>query len=126
MTDFSSTPGTLRRVLRVLGIIILSIVIVSYVLYQARNLIQGPSILLYGEYFPEQHEKTILLEGQTHNIVKLTLNGKEIHTSSDGAFSHTVVLEHGYSIISLYAEDRFGRTTSVVREYVYVQQSASE
>ncbi len=123
MSDFSSTtPSTLRRVLVLLGISILSILLVSYVLYQARNLIQGPSIVLNGEYFPEQHNKTVDLTGQTHNIVRLTVNGKEIHTDADGAFLHTIVLEHGYSIITLHAEDRFGRTTEVVREYVYVPE----
>ncbi len=120
MSDFSSSSLTLRKIIAVTGVVILILTISTYVLYQARNLIQGPSIELYGSYFPEHHEKTLLLEGQTHNIVKLTLNGKEIHTGADGSFSHTVILENGYSILTLHAQDRFGRTTSLVREYVYV------
>lgn len=97
---------------------------VMYVLFQARNIISGPEIILTDSYTPIQHEKIITLTGITKNIVKLTLNGKEIHTDERGAFTQMLVLAQGYSIVSLTAKDRFGRMTEVRREYVYVPPSA--
>jgi hypothetical protein len=111
---------TFRKLLRTIGVFTIVLVTLAYIAYQARNIIQGPALTLTGDYTAVQHEKIITLTGTTHNIVKLTLNGKEIHTDEAGVFSHDVVLENGYTIMTLAAEDRFGRTTSVVREYVYV------
>jgi hypothetical protein len=111
---------TLGNVLRGLAILGLVLMVVGYVHFQARNFIQGPAISLDGEYSPVQHERRLTLHGNAENIVKLSLNGKEIHTDKEGVFTHELVLENGYTIMSLTAEDRFGRMTSIVREYVYV------
>lgn len=124
----SFTPGSfiLPKILKVIGVVFLSALLGIYVVYQARNIIQGPSIVLTGTYESVQHEKSITITGHTYNIVKLTVNGKEIHTSADGAFSHELVLENGYTIASFNAQDRFGRTTSLMREYVYVPPETAD
>ncbi len=111
---------TLGTCIRFVGIASLIVLIVVYVQFQARDVILGPTITLNGTYTPVQHERTVALEGLTHNIVKLTLNGREIHTTIHGEFSQSIVLEKGYTIIELHAEDRFGRTTSLRRAFVYV------
>jgi hypothetical protein len=122
MSIFATNTFILPRILKIVAIFLLVCGLGVYVTYQARNFLQGPSITLQGEYTAVQHEDTITLTGQAKNIVKLTLNGKEIHTDAEGAFTHKLSLEHGYSIVSLNAQDRFGRTTSLVREYVYVPE----
>jgi hypothetical protein len=116
---YSQKTITLGSCLRLIGIGTLVVLMVVYVRFQARNVISGPSITLDGTYTPLQHERRITLEGATHNIVKLTLNGKEIHTDEAGIFTHPLVLEDGYTIIELNAQDRFGRTTTITRKYVY-------
>ena len=124
MSKFGNEGITLRKVLMVLGIVMLVVLIGGYVLFQARNFIQGPSITLTDEYVPVHHEKIITISGVAKNIVKLTLNGKEIHTDSEGVFTHKLILENGYTITTLTAQDRFGRVTEVQREYVYVSPPA--
>ncbi len=94
-----------------------------YVHYQARNFLAGPVITLTDTHTPIQHERTVMLEGHAENIVLLTLNGREIHTTEDGVFRETLVLPYGYTIIELYAKDRFGRTETLTREYVFVPQA---
>lgn len=111
---------TMGTCLRFLGIIALVGLVGWYVSFQARNFIQGPSITLSDTYDPVQHEQAMPLVGEAQNIVKLTLNGKEIHTDEHGSFSQTLILEEGYTIMTLHAYDRFGRSTSLTREYVYV------
>lgn len=126
MTAFQSTHFSLGTYLKFLSIASIGVLIVWYVHFQARNFIQGPEIVLSGSYEALQHERRIAIEGNAQNIVKLTVNGKEIHTNKRGDFSHELVLENGYTIMSIDAQDRFGRRTSLVREYVYVPESGLE
>lgn len=112
----------LRRALARIGITLIVLSTVGYVGFQARNLIRGPRITLSPQSTATttSHARLVTIEGSARNIVKLTFNDKEIHTDNSGAFSHTFMLEQGYSIITLTAEDRFGRVTSISRPYVYV------
>jgi hypothetical protein len=120
MNYFESNDITLGRALRIAGVVLLGSLIIFYVQFQARNIIQGPTLAITNTLPSIQHERHITLNGTAHNVVKLTLNGKEIHTDENGAFSHTLVLENSYTIMSLNAQDRFGRTTSLIKEFVYV------
>ncbi|MFZ2253409.1 MAG: hypothetical protein WAW13_04570 [Minisyncoccia bacterium] len=120
MNFFESHDITLGKALRIASIFFIVSLIVFYVQFQARNIIQGPALTITNTLPSIQHERRITINGTAHNVVKLTLNGKEIHTDEDGAFSHTLVLENSYTIMSLNAQDRFGRTTSLIKEFVYV------
>lgn len=123
MRESHFTHLTLGNILRGLSIIGFVMLLVVYVQFQARSFLEGPAIILNDEYMPVQHTRTLTLTGKVENIVKLTLNGKEIHTDKDGVFTEELRLEQGYTIVSLNAQDRFGRQTSIVREYVYVPPS---
>jgi len=114
---------TLGSVLKGLFVVILITIVLVYVQFQARNFIQGPSISISTPYVPIQNEQRIILEGSVENIVKLTLNGREINTNENGDFSELVILENGYTIITIHAEDRFGRSEVVERKYVYVERN---
>lgn len=111
---------TLGSILRFLGITLLIGLLLWYVHFQARNLLAGPSVTLNDAYEVVHHERRIPLTGSVQNIVKLTLNGKEIHTNEDGIFAESLLLEQGYTIMTLEAHDRFGRRVSLERTYVYV------
>ncbi len=111
---------TLGSLIKFLGIVTLIVFIIVYVQFQARNILLGPTISLTSESEVLQYERTVILTGVARNIVKLTLNGREIHTTETGDFSQTLVLENGYTIMELAAQDRFGRTTTLTREYVFV------
>lgn len=111
---------TLGSILRFLGIALLICLLVWYVHFQARNLLAGPSVVLNDTYDVVHHERRIPLSGSVQNIVKLTLNGKEIHTNEDGVFTEALILEQGYTRMTLEAQDRFGRKVSLERAYVYV------
>lgn len=108
-----------QYVLRAVFVVGLSVAIVLYINFQARNLISGPEITLSHELPTIQHERMITIEGTAKNIVALTLNGKQIHTDEHGVFARPVVLENGYTILTLTAEDRYGRTVSFQRAFVY-------
>ena len=103
-----------------LGIMGIMMSIAWYVQFQARNILEGPTLDLTNEYVPVQHERRVDLTGNAQNIVKLTLNGREIQTNESGDFIQTLELPNGYTIMELTAQDRFGRTTSIIRKYMYV------
>ncbi len=111
---------TLGTYIKGVSIIALIVLLVWYVHFQARNFLTGPTLDITDTQGIVHHDRTIPLNGIALNIVKLTLNGKEIHTNEAGSFSHSLILEDGYTIMTLRAEDRFGRATSLTREFVYV------
>ncbi len=109
----------IQYVFRVLFVIGLAASIFAYIQFQARNLINGPGVMLTNAPETVQTDRVINLEGVAENIVTLTLNGKPIYTDEHGRFKKTLVLENGYTIMTLRAEDRYGRTTTLSREFVY-------
>lgn len=92
----------------------------AYVLFQARFLITGPMIEVTSAPETRSSTRVVELSGTTHNITRLWLNDRPIFTDQSGAFNEALVLQNGYTIATLRAEDRYGRTTRVMREYVFV------
>lgn len=119
MIPLSRTTIHTEHALRMLGTLILGILFVAYGYYQARNLIQGPSITLTNIPNRVTNERAFTLTGTARNIVSLTLNGKPIYTNEQGDFTHILILESGATIMTLTAEDRYGRTTSIHETLVY-------
>lgn len=110
---------TLRSILRVVIVVVVLSLFVSYVLYQSRLLLGGPHL----EFIPEPPfvvtEPYVTLEGLAENIVRITINDSPIETTERGNFSERVMLTPGYSIIKLEAYDRYGRKEQLTRSFVY-------
>lgn len=109
----------LPKLLRILGITGLLAVGIWYAAFQARFLIIGPAVTLLEEPNVVQDERVVNLHGQTHNVTALYLNGQPIVTDPDGVFNVALVLPNGYTIASIDAKDRYGRTTHLERPFVY-------
>lgn len=116
------TP-TLRRILGAFVLVCVASAIGVYVLFQARYLITGPQIALAPEPAVVQQERVVTLSGTAYNIARIYLNGRPIFTDERGNFEEALVLENGYTVATLRAEDRYGRTTRVIRPFVYRPQS---
>ncbi len=119
MSPLTLQHVSLERPLKILFLGICIVFFASYTYFQARNLIHGPSIDLSGEFGTVQTDRSIVLQGNARNVVVLRLNGREIHTDEHGDFTEALVLENGYTIMSLEAEDRYGRNTTLTRTFVY-------
>lgn len=103
----------------------LLLVAVWYVAFQARFMIEGPRIVLSPEPQVIYQDRVITLTGKTENITSLTVNGRPIATDPEGNFSEPVVLENGYTIMSIDARDRYGRTVHIERPLVYSPSEVS-
>jgi hypothetical protein len=98
-------------------------IILLYILFQARFLIQGPQLALIDEPESVQNSQVVHLRGTARNITKISLNGRQIFTDKAGYFDEALVLENGYTVATIQATDRYGRTASIVKQFVYTPTS---
>ncbi len=113
---------TLKHLLTYVSIIVGAVGVVLYISYQARFLLQGPVVTL--EALESVQTRTaVTVKGNAQNIVAITLNGRPIFTDESGNFKEALILENGYTIMTLRAEDRFGRETVVQQPFVYQGKS---
>jgi hypothetical protein len=108
---------SLKSTLSIAGIVTIVLTLGFYILYQSWNVIEGPEITLA---FPE--DGAVLLDpyievvGVAENISFISLNDLPISIDERGNFSEMMLLAPGYNILKLYARDRFGKETEVLRK----------
>lgn len=96
-----------------LAILLLS----SYSLFQAKNLILGPVLSIDTPVSGETlNESVITVTGKARNISHITLNDSAIYVDEKGSFKEKMIIPSGYSIIKLSVTDRFGRTETKLIE----------
>jgi hypothetical protein len=105
----------------IIGICLLFVL--AYVLFQSRYLISGPQIALTGDYPFRQNERQVTITGDTYNISRLWINDRPIYTDAQGNFKEVIVLENGYTVTTLRAEDRYGRETTATESFVFTPAS---
>jgi hypothetical protein len=125
--NISAHSGTPFKTAVKVFILTLSLVLVLlFVIFQARFLIIGPQIVLKNSFTGPQNERQVELSGTAYNISRLWLNDRQIYTDTEGNFKEALILENGYTIATLKAEDRYGRTTTVTRDLVYAPASFAQ
>ncbi|MBP6924312.1 MAG: hypothetical protein KBB78_01965 [Candidatus Pacebacteria bacterium] len=102
---------------------IVLLLMLLFVVFQARFLIVGPRIVITDAPEGPQNQRQITISGTAYNISHLWLNDRAIYTDAKGNFKETIVLENGYTIATLRAEDRYGRTTKTKEELVFIPAS---
>ena len=87
----------------------LFLVIGIYTYSKMSEIIHGVQVTANIEgYSNPSHTSKIV--GVAKNATYLSLNGREISVDSNGAFEEDMVLPNGFSIITLSAEDTFGKS----------------
>src|SRR3989338_6768866 len=98
-----------KKILQIMGLFIFFILIIIYAFFRSHDLIFGVKIknvnLTDGATI---NESIIKVTGNARNVIKLTLNGREISINQQGDFEETIALLAGYNIINIKAEDKFG------------------
>lgn len=109
---------TLRTVLgSIIGLLFIS-AILGYVGFQARFLIAGPQITMLDIPPLTTASSTVHFSGKTANITHLRLSGRQIFTDENGVFNETAALTPGINVITIEAQDRYGRITQAVHTVV--------
>ena len=95
--------------------------IVGYAVFNSRLFIEGPQIIIErpanGSTITDS--PLIKIKGRAYNIAYLKLNSKPIFTDEEANFSESLLLQPGYNIIQITAEDKFGRQKTNKLELVY-------
>ncbi|MEK7156435.1 MAG: hypothetical protein AAB790_01355 [Patescibacteria group bacterium] len=106
-----------------LGIFFL--IVIGYAYYEARGLLFGPSITV-SSAITEVREPFIVIRGHADRISSLSMNGKTIPVTENGAFEEPYLLSAGYNRIVLDAVDKYGRSRRQAIEIVYTAPATSE
>ena len=104
-----------------MGIISLCVVfIIGYSLYEAKKLVTGPNITLtYPLNGATVSDSLLPITGIAKNTTNISLNDKKIYVDEKGNFNEQVLLSYGYNVVSVKAEDKFGRSTEKTLEVIY-------
>ena len=100
------------------------LLIIGYAYFEAQGILFGPSISVLSKT-TEVHEPFITIQGTAERISSLSMNGKDIQVTEDGAFSEPYLLAEGYNRIVLEAKDKYGRSRAQVLEVVYTPSTGS-
>ena len=99
---------------------IITLLILGYGLFQARNFISGPKISVFTPINGENVlDPLVLITGSASNITRISLDDRQIFVDKQGNFSEKLLVPAGYTIIKLAAQDKFGRTTQKLIELNY-------
>ena len=99
-----------------LGVLIF-LIVVGYLFFQLNHLIGAPQINNFeprSDFSTDQ--KTVSISGQTTPEAQLTINGGMVYIGRDGKFSQEVTLSAGLNVIRVEARNRFGKTTTLIRQ----------
>src|SRR3989344_85888 len=110
-------PKDARRLIRLALLFIAVCTLVGYSIFEARFLIQGPVISVdTPTNGATVTSSLIIIAGTAKNITDISLNDRKIFVDEKGNFSEQLLLAYGYNILTLKANDRFGRETKQVLE----------
>lgn len=100
-------------------------ILCSYILFQARNIISGPVLIIDAPLSGQTvDDSLVIVRGSTRNVAHMTFNDRQIFMDKNGAFTEPILLPVGYTILTIAAEDRFGRTQVKHIELVRTEDEA--
>ncbi len=103
-------------------IILFFLLIAGYAYFEARGVLYGPTIHVVSGV-TQVTDPFISIQGKAERIADLSMNGRPISVTEDGAFNEPYLLAPGLNRIMLDATDRYGRTSQQIVEVVYTPSS---
>lgn len=67
----------------------------------------------------DESSSIVEVKGNAKNAIYISLNGREIYIDKDGSFTEPLSLLPGLSVVTLDAQDKFGKTFEKKFEVVY-------
>ena len=94
-------------------IVFIVLVVMSYGLFEARKLLEGPEITIESPADGSATSTTaVTVVGTAQNISFLTINDAPSYTDEAGKFVYRFSPPAGYTVVTVAAVDRFGRRAS--------------
>ncbi len=109
-----------RKKLTIWGTVSVLVLILGYALFNARQLINGPEIIIKSPENGRSFDMPFIeIFGVAKNTSFISMNGKTIYVNEDDEFREKLLLPPGTSIIKIDARDRFERSTEETLWYTY-------
>ncbi len=94
------------------------VLILGYGLFEGRKLILGPQITILSPLNGSAtSSRDVLISGKAYNIAFLSIDNSPAYVDTAGYFSEVISPPPGYSVLTVAAKDRFGRTVSKVVDF---------
>lgn len=88
-----------------------AVAIAGYGLFEARHIVTGPELSILAPQDGTATSSTaVFIHGIARNISFLTINDAPAYTDEDGHFYEVLTPPPGYTIVTVAATDRFGRS----------------
>lgn len=107
-----------------IALIVFFLLIIGYAYFEARGVLYGPRISVPTEVI-QSSDPFVAIQGKAERIAELSMNGRPISVTEDGAFNEPYLLAPGLNRIMLDATDRYGRTSQEVVQIVYTPNPAT-
>ncbi len=115
----SLTRSVISRLIKIVGIILIAGLIISYAAWRSLNYARGPSIVILD---PPQGSTIIetraIIRGKALRVNNLSLNGQPISIDEQGNFADIISIFPGVNVITLRGQDQFGRSTDAQLQLV--------
>jgi len=111
-TRFQNLPSLLRASVMIIAVIGL----IGYLSWQIKSIVKPPELTLFSPqngYITDDNE--LLIHGKTHQETQVSVNGKDITNDNDGQFKEIVNLSPGINTITVSAQKKHGKSTTIVR-----------
>ncbi|MEX0910479.1 MAG: hypothetical protein WDZ73_01860 [Candidatus Paceibacterota bacterium] len=97
-------------VIKIFLMLLVFIVILAFAYFKTANLVSGPTINIISPTNAMTYQDNFIeIKGSAQRIAKIYLNNRQIFTDTEGYFREPLILFPGYNILTLRAEDKFGR-----------------
>ena len=97
------------------------LLLVSYGIFNARNLIMGPVIEIFNPIKDtETSEEVFVIKGKIKNASFISFNEKPIFVDKEGIFEEKLLLSPGSNIIEIRAKDRFKKEVLKIIKIYYI------
>ncbi len=100
------------------ALIIFFLLLMGYAFFEAQGIIFGPKINIVAQS-TIMRDPYIVIRGTAQHIASLSMNGKAISVTEQGAFEQPYVLAPGDNRIMFDAKDKYGRASHREVQIIY-------
>ncbi len=111
------------KIIRIFILVVFAMFIILYAISKTRAITEGVKLTVEGIENGKGYSTGILeISGNAKRAKHLLVNGREILINIEGDFHDFLVLSPGYNIITVSAEDRFGKIAKKTFEVEKVKE----
>jgi hypothetical protein len=94
--------------------------IIGYTAFESRHLFKGPVVVIETPSTGSVSNSPVTnIRGHVGNIVRLSMNGRDIPINEAREFTESYALSDGVNVVKVIAENRFGEKTEKIIEILY-------